>query len=99
MITERMENGMYQSFDGDRLLLTITDLGNNCYRAVNSVTDITVEAIPLDDYRTKISCIEHKRAGKDGRYRKTKKLINHSMSWMDYILQEVGFIRKAKCAN
>ena len=96
MITETIENGIYKSFDGDRLLLTITSLGNNTYRAVNMDCDITAEVVPEDDYMTRLTCIEHKRRGKDGRYRKTTKLLQHNLKWLMYMLQEKGFIRKAK---
>ena len=96
MVTEVMENGIYKSFDGDRLLLTITSLGNNIYRAVNMECDITAEVVPEDDYTTRLKCIEHKRRGKDGRYRKTTKLLQSNLSWLNYMLQEKGFIRKAK---
>lgn len=96
MITEVMEGSIYKSFDGDRLLLTITSLGNNTYRAVNMDCDITAEVEPVDDYITRLTCIEHKRKGKDGRYRKTTKLLQSNLFWLDYILQEKGFIRKAK---
>ena len=54
MITETIENGIYKSFDGDRLLLTITSLGNNTYRAVNMDCDITAEVVPEDDYITRL---------------------------------------------
>ena len=96
MIVETMENGIYKSFDGDMLLLTITSLGNNTYRAVNMDCDITAEVEPVDDYITRLTCIEHKRRGKDGRYRKTTKLLQSNLFWLDYMLQEKGFIRKAK---
>ena len=96
MIAEVMEGSIYKSFDGDRLLLTITSLGNNTYRAVNMDCDITAEVEPVDDYITRLTCIEHKRRGKDGRYRKTTKLLQSNLFWLDYMLQEKGFIRKAK---
>ena len=96
MVTEVMENSIYKSFDGDRLLLTITSLGNNIYTAVNMECDITAEVVPEDDYITRLKCIEHKRRGKDGRYRKTTKLLQSNLSWLNYMLQEKGFIRKAK---
>ena len=96
MIAEVMENGIYKAFDGDMVLCTITSLGNNIYRAVNMECDITAEIEPEDDYITRLKCIEHKRRGKDGRYRKTKKLLQSNLFWLDYMLQEKGFIRKAK---
>ena len=96
MITEVMEGNIYKSFDGDRLLLTITSLGNNIYRAVNMECDITAEIVPEDDYITRLKCIGYKRRGKDGRYRKATKLLQSNLSWLNYMLQEKGFIRKAK---
>ena len=96
MVTEVMENGIYKAFDGEKVLCTITSLGNNIYRAVNMDCDITAEVVPEDDYITRLKCIEHKRIGKDGRYRKTTKLLQHNLKWLNYMLQEKGFIRKAK---
>ena len=96
MVTEVMENGMYKVCDGERVLCTITSLGNNIYRAVNMDCDITAEVVPEDDYITRLKCIEHKRRWKDGRYRKTTKLLQSNLYWLDYMLQEKGFIRKAK---
>ena len=96
MVTEVMENGMYKVCDGERVLCTITSLGNNIYRAVNMDCDITAEFVPEDDYITRLKCIEHKRRWKDGRYRKTTKLLQSNLYWLDYMLQEKGFIRKAK---
>ena len=96
MVTEVMENGMYKACDGERVLCTITSLGNNIYRAVNMDCDITAEVVPEDDYITRLKCIEHKRRGKDGRYRKTTKLLQSNLSWLNYMLQEKSFIRKAK---
>ena len=96
MVTEVMENGMYKVCDGERVLCTITSLGNNIYRAVNMDCDITAEVVPENDYITRLKCIEYKRRGKDGRYRKTTKLLQSNLSWLDYMLQEKSFIRKAK---
>ena len=96
MVTEAMENGIYKACDGEKVLCTITSLGNNVYRAVNMDCDITAEVVPEDDYITRLKCIEHKRRGKEGRYRKTAKLLQHNLKWLNYMLQEKCFIRKAK---
>lgn len=96
MVTEVMENGIYKACDGEKVLCTITSLGNNIYRAVNMDCDITAEVVPEGDYITRLKCIDHKRRGKDGRYRKTTKLLQSNLSWLNYMLQEKGFIRKAK---
>lgn len=99
MFTETKIDGKYQSFRDGNFLLTIEELGNNVYKATNNFFTITAEVIPLDDYRTQIHCIEHKRADKNGVYRKTTKLLDHNMSWLDYILEDKGFIRKKKCIS
>lgn len=96
MITEVMENGIYKVCDGEEVLCTIISLGNNIYRAVNTDCDITAEVVTEDDYITRLKCIEHKRRGKDGRYRKTTKLLQPNLKWLMYMLEEKGFIRKAK---
>lgn len=99
MITETMENGVYRCVEGDRTLLTIFSLGDNVFRAINDYTDIIAKVIPLDDYTTNVICIEHKRADKNGKFRKSTKLLQHNLSWLDYILEETGFIRKKKCRS
>jgi len=96
MIIERLENGIYTSKDGDRTLLTVTDLGENRYRAVNLNFDITAEVVPLDQYRTRSRMIMHKRRGKDGRYRRTAKLVEHDFRWLVYMLEKIGMIRTPK---
>ena len=93
-----MENGLYKSFntENNEILLTIEALGNNVYKAKNKTVCITAEIVPLNEYQNKVSCIEHKRADKLGRYRKTTKLLHHNLSWLDWIVEEKGFIRKKK---
>ncbi len=52
MVVETMANGIYQCTDDGEILLTITSLGDNRYRAVNKELDMTAEIIALDEYRT-----------------------------------------------
>lgn len=49
-----------------------------------------------DEHNTVIRCIENKIADKNGRYRKTKKLMEHNTKWLWRMLEEKGFIRKSK---
>ena len=49
MVTEVTENGIYKACDGEKVLCTITSLGNNIYRAVNMDCDITAEVVPEED--------------------------------------------------
>lgn len=95
---KRMENKL-EIIDTDRneVMCTIEDLGNDIYKATNKFTQITAEIKPLDDFRTMTRCVENKRSDKNGRYRKTKELAEHNTSWLMYMLEEYGFIRKAKC--
>ena len=74
--------------------LTIDKIADDTYRAVNNFTDITIKAIQIDEYRTQTECIEHKTKGKDGKFRKSKKLMEHNTSWLLYMLEEYGFIKK-----
>ena len=37
--------------------------------------------------------------GKDGKFRKSKKLMEHNTSWLLYMLEEKGFINKRKPMN
>src|SRR5574344_2127824 len=101
MITETMENRRYVAFDTERnkVLCVIEDLGNDIYKAVNSFTQITAEIKVVDDYKTYIRCIENKKVGKDGRFRKNKTLADHNTRWLAYMLEEKGFIRKSKVTN
>ena len=89
------EHFEYVSSDG-KICLTIDKIADNTYRAVNNFTDITIKAIQLDEYRTQTECIEHKTKGKDGKFRKSKKLMGHNTSWLLYMLEEKGFINKRK---
>lgn len=94
---ETMKNGIYQAIDDDgEIMLTITALGNNIYKAVNKFYMTTAEIIPIDEYRTSLMCIENKKADKNGHYRKSKALSEHNTNWLNHMLQEKGFIRKAK---
>lgn len=93
-MTETIENGVYQVSDDGEILCIITDLGNNIYRAVNTDSEIMAEIKPLDEYRTYTRCIENKRKDKNGYFRKTKKLAKHNTSWLAYMIEEKGFIRK-----
>lgn len=79
--------------------MTVTDMGENRYRAVNLNFDITAEVVPLDDYHTRSRVIEHKRRGKDGRYRRTAKLVEHDSRWLVYILEKIGMIRTPKTVD
>lgn len=94
MIQETVQNGKYIAVDTDTnsILCTIESLGNNVYKASNKETQITAEIIPLDKYKTSTKCIENKRIGKDGKFRKTSKLAEHNVSWLLYMLEEKGLI-------
>lgn len=81
--------------DGD-LLLTIEKLDENKFLVENKNTKLIGEVIPLDEYRTEISLEKNFKKDTLGRWRNTKKLFSHNLSWFSYILQEKGFVRKAK---
>ena len=98
-MTETKTNTFYQCKDGDKVLCTIERTEENVFRAVNSDTDITCEVIKIDEYKTSVSCIQHKRRGKDGKYRKTSKLLDHNMNWLLYMLENKGFIEPRKAYN
>ena len=87
------EHYEYISSNG-KVSLTIDKIADDTYRAVNNFTDITIKAIQIDEYRTQTECIEHKTKGKDGKFRKSKKLMEHNTSWLLYMLEEYGFIKK-----
>lgn len=98
-MTETFENGIYKCVSNGSVLCIIEKIGENTYKAINSDTKITAKVIPLDEYKTQVTVIEHKRKGKDGKFRNSKKLLEHNSKWLDYMLEEKGFIRKAKCVK
>ena len=98
-MTEKFNGNKYVVENNGEILLTIERVSENTYHAKNKFTDMTAEIIPLDEYRTQARCIEHKRAGKDGKFRKTTKLWEHNLKWLVYMLEEIGFISKQKPIN
>ena len=99
MVVETMANGVYQCTDDGEILLTITSLGDNRYRAVDKELDMTAEIIALDEYRTQSRCLSYKRADKNGKYKKSNKMLAHNLSWLRWMLEEKGFIRESKCVE
>lgn len=95
MIKEIKKENEYKRFIDGQLLLTITK-DNNIYTIKNNDTHIIAKVIALDDYRTSIEMIQHKRKTKNGVFRETTKLKKHNTSWAIYILEQTGFIRKEK---
>ncbi|GAA0347369.1 hypothetical protein GCM10008931_43320 [Oceanobacillus oncorhynchi subsp. oncorhynchi] len=90
------QDGITKSYLDGELLLTIEELGNNTYRAENKHSKITGKIIVIDDYRTGLKLIENKKKDKRDYWRNNKTLAEHNLSWLSYILQEKGIIRKAK---
>ena len=68
-MTENFNGNKYVVENDGEILLTIERVSENTYHAKNKFTDMTAEVIPLDEYRTQTRCIEHKTAGKDGKFR------------------------------
>lgn len=99
MITEKFDGIIYTSVLDGEIILTIERISDNTYHAKNKFTDMTVKVIPLDEYRTQTRCIEHKTAGKDGKFRKSKKLLDSNVNWLVWMLEEKGFISKRKPIN
>lgn len=94
METIKKDNQTMYYMDG-RLLLTITKLGDNHFVTENSGYKIEGKITIIDEYRTEIEIIQHKKKDKRGYWRNNKILLNHNTNWFSYILQEYGFIRKA----
>lgn len=94
MIIEQKAENRYTAIKGERVLLTI-DRWGDVFRFENNDTRMTVKIVPLDEERTVVEMIEHKRRGKDGKYRKTTRLMQHDMKWALYMAEEKGFIRRA----
>lgn len=83
----------------NELLLTIEVLGENKYLVENEFNKLIGEVIPLDDYTTLVSLEKNFKKDKLGRWRNTKKLFEHNKGWFSYIIQENGFVRKAKAIH
>ena len=98
-MTENFNGNKYIVENDGEILLTIERVSENTYHAKNKFTDMIAEVIPLDEYRTQTRCIEHKTAGKDGKFRKSKKLLDHNVNWLVWMLEEKGFISKRKPIN
>ena len=92
------ENVKEYYIDG-RLSLTIIELGNNKFIVQNKDTKLIGYCKPIDDYETQIELEGNYTIGKNGRLYKTKKLLDHNAMWFSYILQQKGYIRKAKAVE
>lgn len=88
------EGNITKYYLNNRLLLTITDLGNNNYITENNVSKLEGYCKKIDDYRIEIRLDKNYSKGKNGRWYKTKKLFEHNTRWFGYILQENGFVEK-----
>ena len=95
-MTENFNGSKYVVENDGEILLTIERVSENTYHAKNKFTDMTAEIIPLDEYRTQTRCIEHKTVGKDGKFRKSTKMLDHNVNWLVWMLEEKGFISKRK---
>ena len=93
---ERIEknNNVTEFYINEELLLTIKVLGDNMYEVENKFTKIVGYAETLDEHRTEYRIDEHYSKGKNDRWYKTKKLLEHNSKWFTYILAEKGFINK-----
>lgn len=99
MFREIKSENRYVAYNGDDEICVIESLGDNKYHAHNNECDIVAEIIPIDDYKTQLSLISHKRRGKNGKYRKSNKLAEHNLFWLNYMLQQKGFIRMQKATH
>mgnify|MGYP000201344650 CR=1 FL=1 len=76
----------------DRLLLTITELGNDNYIVENTNNKLKGYCKNIDKYKTEFSLEENYKKGKNNRWYKTKELFKHNSRWFVYILQQKGFV-------
>lgn len=98
-MTENFNGNKYVAENNGEILLTIERISGNTYHAKNKFTDTTAEIIPLDEYRTQTRCIEYKTAWKDGKFRKSTKMLDHNVNWLVWMLEKKGFINKWKPIN
>ncbi len=91
---EVIENGVYTCLNekGETICI-IESLGDNIYKAKNKSLQIISEIKFLDNGNKFMKCIENKNADKNGRFRKSNKLMVHNMQWLAYMLEEKGIIR------
>ena len=95
-MTEIFNDDKYVVENNGEILLTIEKLNKKTYHAKNKFIDITAEIMLINEYEVQTNCIEYKRVGKDGKFRKTEKLIDYYMHWLVYMLKAKGFISKRK---
>lgn len=91
---ENVEKRTLYYLDGE-LSLIIEKLGGNRFLVENNSIKLIGEVEALDESTTLISLEKNYKKDKLGRWRNTKKLFKHNLSWFSYILQEKGFVRKA----
>lgn len=96
MVNTSLENKTHKYFIDNELVLTITEIGNDTYEAENKFTKITGIIKPINEYETLLTLVENKKKDKRGYWRNNKRLADHNLSWLNYILQEKGIIRKSK---
>lgn len=90
-----ISNDNYRIYLGDKLLLEITK-NKDTYTTKNDFAMTTAKVIPLNEYETQCILISNKLKQKNGVYRETKKLAQHNLAWIHYILEKYGLIRKSK---
>ncbi|WP_137743294.1 hypothetical protein [Robertmurraya siralis] len=83
-------------FLNEDLLLTIEKLAENKFLVENQFNKLIGTVTPIDDFKTEIILEKNFKKDTLGRWRNTKKLFSCNMTWFSYILQEKGFVRKAK---
>lgn len=98
---ERIEkdNNTTYFYMRDTLVLTITVLGDHKYEVVNNSYRIVGYVKALDDINTVVSIFEHYSKGKNNRWYKTKKLIDHNSRWFSYILSAKGFLNETSAVR
>lgn len=89
------EGNQMKCYSNEELLLTITELGNNCFMTENDRYKIKGE-VTTNGNASQLTLLEFKKKGKDGRWRKNKRDRSAQSSWFIWILSEYGYTTKTK---
>lgn len=96
---EMREGNKTMYYSDDILMLTIEKLSDTIFTVENRSFKMTGECYNIDEYTTSVYLTKYQSIGENGRYYKTKKLLEHNTSWFAYILKEKGFVEKTKPTN
>lgn len=91
-----IKDNVKEYYINGKLSLTITQLEDNNFIVENTINKIVGSCSSINEYKTKVVIKELYTKGKNGRLYKTKKLLQHNVTWFGYILEKEGYIHNPK---